>query len=133
LKGGIDMLQSELESLVMRNGEEIPQMAFEAAERFYMSDNVYHEYNNPHGADETKQEFARRVFGGKVNTLRTFTLKLVREAIHENEYCLRGCRVHEDKAEMERMNRRIVEQISWECCGGHTEYNVQTYVMNHIK
>lgn len=127
------MLKSELERLVMRNGEDLPQMAFEAAERYYMSDNVYHEHNNPHGAYETKQEFARRVFGGKVNTLRTFALKLVREAIRENEYYLRGCRVHEDAKEMARMGRLIAEQTTWECCGGHTEYNMQTYIMARIK
>ena len=127
------MMKSELEALTMRNGEELPQMAFESAERYYMSDNDFHKYNNPHGTAETKQEFARRVFGGKVNTLRTFTLKMVREAIRENEYCLRGCRVHEDAKEMARMNRRIVEQKTWECCGGHTEYNVQQYVMANIK
>jgi hypothetical protein len=133
MKGGIDMMKSELEELTMRSGEELPWMAFEAAERHYMSDNVYHERNNAHGIDETKQEFARRVFGGKVNTLRTFALKLVQEAIRENEYCLRGCRVHEDKAEMNRMSRLIAEQTAWECCGGHTEYSVQKYVMARIK
>ena len=127
------MTLQELESLTMREGEHLSPMAHEAAERFYMSDNVYHQYNNPHGVDETKQEFARRVFGGKVNTLRTFALKLVRESICENEYCLRGCRVHEDKEEMNRMNRAIVKQGTWECCGGHTEYNIEKYIMANIK
>ena len=127
------MLRSELEALTMRNGEELPQMAFESAERYYMSDNDFHKYNNPHGTAETKQEFARRVFGGKVNTLRTFTLKMVREAIRENEYCLRGCRVHENPEEIDRMNRRIVEQKTWECCGGRTERSVVEYIAGRIR
>jgi hypothetical protein len=125
------MMKSELESLVMRDGIELSQMAFEAAERYYMSDNYYHQSNNPHGAEETKQEFARRVFGGKVNTIRTFALKLVRESIKENRYCLSGCTI--DAKEMEHMDRLIVEQTTWECCGGHTEYNVQRYVMANVK
>lgn len=127
------MMKSELEALIMRNGEELPQMAFEAAERHYMTDNTYHQHNNPHGSNETKQAFARRVFGGRVNTLRTVALKLAREAIRENEYCLRGCRVHEDAAEMARMNHLIAEHTVRECCGGHTDYSVLTYVTANIK
>lgn len=127
------MTRQELETLTMRDGEHLPQMAYEAAERYYMSDNYYHEYNNPHGADETKQEFAQRVFGGKVNTLRTFALKLVQESIRENEYCLRGNPTHEDKAEMERMNRLIADQLTWEACGGKFRYDIQQYVISRIK
>lgn len=127
------MTRQELESLTMRNGEQLSQMAHEAAEHFYMSDNAYHEHNNPHGIEETKQEFAKRVFGGKINTLRTFALKLVQESIKENEYCLRGCPVHEDAEEMNHMNRLIVEQDTWEACGGHTDYCVYNYVIARIK
>lgn len=127
------MTLQELESLTMRNGQHLSQMAYEAADRFYMSENVYHEYNNPHGIDETKQEFARRVFGGKTNTIRTFALKLVQESIRDNEYCLRGIRTHEDKKEMERMNRLIAEQDTWEACGGKFDYDIQRYVMARIK
>jgi len=127
------MMKSELETLVMRKGEELPQMAFEKAEHYYMSDNAYHKANNPHGVDETKQEFACRVFGGKVNTIRTFALKMAREAIRENEYCVRGCRAHENRSEMRRMNRLIALQSVWECCGGHKRYDVQRYVLNKLK
>lgn len=122
------MLKTELESLVMRNDETLPQMAFEEVERYYMSANIYHQYNNPHGIEETKQEFAQRVFGGKVNTLRTFALKMVKESIKENEYCLRGNSTHEDKEEMEHMSRLIAEQVTWECCGGRVDYDVKNYV-----
>ena len=127
------MTLQELESLTMREGTHLSPMAHEAAERYYMSDNVYHEQSNAHGIDETKQEFARRVFGGKVNTLRTFALKLVQESIRDNEYCLRGCRSHEDKAEMEHMNHLIADQLTWEACGGKFDYDIQRYVMAHIK
>lgn len=82
------MNKQEFESMAMRNDTKIGVMMYESIEHFYMSDNQYHKYNG--GINETKQEFVKRVFGGKINTPKTITHKIATEAINENRYALTG-------------------------------------------
>jgi hypothetical protein len=53
-----------------------------------MSDNRYHEQFG--GRDESKQDFVKRVFGGKVNTPKSIARKIADEANRENRWYLRG-------------------------------------------
>jgi hypothetical protein len=82
------MMKSEFEEMALRGSESIGQMMYESIERFYTSDNEYHQAHG--GINETKQEFVKRVFGGKVNTPKTIAEKIAREAIKENRWALRG-------------------------------------------
>ncbi len=82
------MIKSEFEKLTMRNDTQIGILMYESIEYFYMSDNDYHKYNG--GIDETKQDFIKRVFGGKINTPKTIATKIAHEAIKENRFALRG-------------------------------------------
>lgn len=83
------MTKQEFEKIAIRNGEEISQMLYDSIEHLYMSDNNYHEAHG--GVDETKQDFVRRVFGGKVNTSKSILKKTIAECRAENRYCLLGC------------------------------------------
>lgn len=82
------MTKKEFESLTLKGNAEIGIYTFESIERFYMSDNNYHASHG--GIDESKQDFVKRVFGGKVNTPKTITQKLANESIKENRWCLQG-------------------------------------------
>ena len=70
------MTKQEFEKMAIRNNETISTILYDAIERFYMSENHYHE---THGSiDETKQDFVKRVFNGKVNTPKTITIKITK-------------------------------------------------------
>lgn len=89
------MLQSEFENLTLRGNTHIPCVLYHEIEKFYVSDNDYARHV---GADkETKQQFVRRVFGGKVNTPASVARKIAAESIRENRYLLRGCTVSETR------------------------------------
>lgn len=81
-------MKSEFEEMTLRGNEPIGAMLYESIEHFYISDNDYHRAHG--GINETKQEFVKRVFGGKVNTPKTIVEKLTKESIAENRYVLRG-------------------------------------------
>ena len=82
------MLKEEFESLALRGNATIGAMMYESIEHFYMSDNDYH--NRFGGREETKQDFVKRVFGGKINTPKTIAKKIADEACKEDRWCLRG-------------------------------------------
>ena len=82
------MIKKEFEALALRGNAEIGPLMYDLIERFYMSDNGYHERHG--GLDETKQDFVRRVFGGKVNTPKTIARKIADESNRENRWALRG-------------------------------------------
>lgn len=68
------MTKSEFEQLAIRNNAgTITLPLYETIERFYMSESKYHQTHG--GINETKQEFVKRVFGGKVNTPKTILKK----------------------------------------------------------
>ena len=117
------MMKQEFQEMAIRENESsISDMIYESIERFYMSDNNYHRTHG--GIDETKQEFVKRVFGGKVNTPKTIAKKILIEAIKENTYCLQGCTVSKDKKRMDEMNLLISEQMAFEAienCGSKYE------------
>ena len=98
------MMKSEFEKLAIRNNEEISYPLFETVERFYMSENEYHRTHG--GVNETKQEFVKRVFGGKVNTPKTVLKKIIDEAIRENTWALGR---PSQKENYDRMNAMIAE------------------------
>lgn len=103
------MMKSEFEKLAIRNNEEISYPLFETIERFYMSDNEYHKTHG--GIYETKQEFVKRVFGGKVNTPKSALKKIIDEAIRENTWALGG-RI-DTKENYDRMNAMIAEHYTY--------------------
>ena len=104
------MMKSEFEQLSIRkNAGEITLPLYETIEKFYMSDNEYHQIHG--GINETKQEFVKRVFGGKVNTPKTILKKIIDEAIRENTYCLQG--TSNTKEDYDRMNACIKEHYTW--------------------
>ena len=78
------MMKHEFEALAMRGNAEIGMLMYESIERYYMSDSDYHQQHG--GRNESKQDFVKRVFGGKVNTPRT----IADEANRGNRWCLRG-------------------------------------------
>lgn len=101
------MMKHEFETLAVRNGGgTINGYLFESIEHLYMSDNHYHQYNNPQGIDESKQAFVNRVFSGKVNTAKTILAKTIAELQRENRYCLQG---NATEAELERHDRLIAQ------------------------
>ena len=104
------MNKQEFEQLALRNNETISQMIFNSIEHFYMSNNVYHEYHG--GIEENKQDFVKRVFGGKVNTPKTITEKLIKESIKENRYCLQGNSTA-TKDRLDEMDRLITEHYMY--------------------
>lgn len=104
------MTKAEFEQLAIRNNAgTITSPLYETIERFYMSENEYHEKHG--GINETKQEFVKRVFGGKINTPKTILKKIIAESIHENTWCLRGTR--NTKADYDRMNACIKEHYTY--------------------
>lgn len=82
------MTKQEFERLAIRGNATISCLLYNTIERFYMSENNYHAAHG--GIDETKQEFVKRVFGGKVNTPKTILNKIIAESQRENRWCLQG-------------------------------------------
>jgi len=83
------MDRQEFETLAIKKGRvEIPQQLYDEVEYFYMAENDYHA--NHGGVDEGKNDFVNRVFGGKVNTLKSIIIKISSEACKENRWALRG-------------------------------------------
>ena len=80
------MMKSEFEALALRNDATIGPALYEAIERFYTSENDYHATHG--GLYETKQQFVKRVFGGKVNTPHSIAVKIAAESIRENRWFL---------------------------------------------
>lgn len=104
------MTRKEFETLAMKENKEIPQALYEAIEYFYMADNDYHAHHG--GVDENKAAFVVRVFGGKINTLRSVFAKLVKECIRENRWALRGnpsCTA----SKLRGMDRAILSHYRW--------------------
>ena len=99
------MLQHEFEKLALRGNATISNALYEAIEAFYMSDNYYHQRHG--GTQESKQDFVKRVFGGKVNTPQTILKKITAEAIRENHYCLQGTST--TKPQLDAMDTRLTE------------------------
>jgi hypothetical protein len=105
------MIKQEFEGLALRGNAEISQLLYDTVERYYMSDNNYHAAHG--GIYETKQQFVKRVFGGKVNTPRTICEKMIKEAQKENRWCLQGCK-SATKDRLDDMDEMIAEHIRWE-------------------
>lgn len=99
------MLKHEFEKLALRGNATISNALYEAIESFYMSDNYYHQRHG--GAQESKQDFVKRVFGGKVNTPQTILKKITAESIRENRYCLQGTTT--TKTQLDAMDTRLTE------------------------
>lgn len=105
MKGKMTMMKHEFETLALRNDAEIGVEMYAAIERFYISDNEYHEKHG--GVWESKRDFVRRVFGGKVNTPKTIAEKIAAESIKENRWALRGLDI--SKTELDRMDSVITD------------------------
>lgn len=104
------MMKHEFEALALRGTATISRTLYDTIERYYMSGNCYHEAHG--GADESKQHFVKRVFGGKINTPKTILEKIIKEAQFENRWCLHGTST--TKAELDRMDYMIADQLTWE-------------------
>jgi hypothetical protein len=116
------MMKNEFEEMTIRSNESISDTLYETIERFYMSENEYHRCHG--GINETKQEFVNRVFGGKVNTVKSIAKKVLLERISENTYCLNGCQ-SATKKRLDEMNLLLAEQTAWEVYGNcGVEYQV---------
>lgn len=99
------MEKAEFEALALRNNAQIGPTMYDAIERFYMADDEYHAAHG--GANETKQEFIKRVFGGKVNTPKTIAKKIAAESMRNNHWCLVGTSV--SKKRLDEMDTLIEE------------------------
>lgn len=99
------MLKHEFEKLALRGNATISNALYEAIEAFYMSDNYYHQRHG--GTHESKQDFVKRVFGGKVNTPQTILKKITAESIRENRYYLQGTAT--TKPQLDAMDTRLTE------------------------
>jgi SNF2 family DNA or RNA helicase len=99
-------MKSEFEEMTLRGNAEIGAMMYDSIERFYMSDSEYHDKFG--GRNESKQDFVKRVFGGKVNTPKTVAEKIAKEAVTENRYALRG-NPSATKARLDEMDALITE------------------------
>lgn len=104
------MMKSEFETLAMKNSDTISATLYKTIERFYMSENDYHQTHG--GTDESKLGFCKRVYGGKVNTPATILKKTITEAIKENRYALLGCDISEER--LSEMDSLIKDEITWE-------------------
>lgn len=110
------MLKEEFEILAIRDNSpkhEISGLLYDTIERFYTSDNDYHRTHG--GINETKQEFVKRVFGGKVNTPRTILAKIIAESCRENRDALQ----YNDAANKKRLDEMdvcIAENYTWRAC-----------------
>ena len=100
------MNKQEFEKLAIRGDGTISTTLYEKIERYYMSDNRYHEAHG--GVDENKIDFIKRVFGGKINTPKTIVEKIAKESIKENRWCLQG-NPSADKKRLDEMDARIWE------------------------
>jgi len=111
------MLKEEFENLTLRSRETISGLLYDTIERLYTSENDYHSHNNPNGINESKQEFCKRVFGGKANTAKSILAKTIRESMKGNRYCLQ----YEGKSEMDfdRLEKLITEQYTWQAQRNH--------------
>lgn len=105
------MLKSEFEAMAIRNGGHISNLLYATIEHFYASENDYHAAHG--GIEESKQNFVRRVFGGKVNTPESILRKITAEAIAENRYALRG-NATATPERLEEMDKAITEQRAFE-------------------
>ena len=101
------MMQSEFEKLALRNDATIGPELYASIERFYVSENDYKARHGINGIYETKRDFVRRVFGGKVNTPKTIAEKIALEAIRENRWALQGCDVSPER--LKRMDEVIMD------------------------
>lgn len=99
------MMKYEFEKLAMRNDKEIGQEMYNSIERFYTSENDYKASHGINGIYETKQDFVKRVFGGKVNTPKSICRKIIAESCRENRYALQGCNVSKER--LEEMDKAI--------------------------
>jgi hypothetical protein len=105
------MMKQEFEALAIRGSETISPVLYDTIERMYNSENEYHAMHG--GVDESKHDFVKRVFGGKVNTAKTILKKITEEVINENRYALRGCpSVTEER--LAEMDAKIAEHLAWE-------------------
>ena len=100
------MMKHEFEALALKGSAEIGAMMYDSIERFYMSDNNYHAQFG--GRDESKQDFVKRVFGGKVNTPKSIARKIADEANKENRWFLRG-NAHAGQKELDHHETLIRE------------------------
>ena len=98
------MMKEEFEALALKGNAKIGPKMYDSIERFYMSDTLYHRQFG--GRDESKQDFVKRVFGGKINTPKTIARKIADEANRENRWCLR---YHATKARLDEMETLIRE------------------------
>lgn len=98
-------MKNEFEKYAMRGNATISVALYEEIEVFYMSDNEYHQRHG--GTQESKQDFVKRVFGGKVNTPQAILKKITAEAIKENRYCLRMTSIAE--SQLDAMEARLTE------------------------
>lgn len=106
------MTKQEFETLAIReNGGTISTTLYGTIERLYMSDNEYHQAHG--GADESKRDFIRRVYGGKVNTANSILHKTITEARKENRWCLRG-NGSATKDRLDHMDALMANHITWE-------------------
>ncbi len=105
------MTKAEFENLAIRGNGTISGLLYDTIERFYMSENYYHEAHG--GINETKQEFVKRVYGGKVNTPKTILKKTIAESQKENRWCLRGNKTA-TKGRLDEMDLLIEEHLTWE-------------------
>lgn len=110
------MKKEEFECMTIRENSEkheISGLLYDTIERFYMSDNDYHRTHG--GLNETKQEFVKRVFGGKVNTPKTILTKIITESIKENRDALQYNDAA-NKKRLDEMDACIAESYTWRSC-----------------
>ena len=104
------MMKHEFEALALRGNAHISSALYDTIERYYTSLSRYHEVYG--GLNESKQEFVKRVFGGKINTPKTVLDKIIKEAQFENRWCLYGTSV--SSSELYHMDCVIADQLTWE-------------------
>lgn len=103
------MMQCEFEALAMRGSGSISPLLYQSIEHFYTAENEYHKTHG--GIDETKHEFVKRAFGGKVNTPKTILAKAIKMAQDENRFALMGCNV--SKTRLDEMDALIAEHYNY--------------------
>ena len=103
------MMKHEFEALAIRGIGTISPALYDTIESMYNSENDYHAAHG--GINENKQDFVKRVFGGKVNTPKTILEKITREVIKENRYALQGCTV--TQARLLEMDKLITQHLQW--------------------
>ena len=103
------MMQCEFEALALRGDQTVSGLLYQSIEHFYTSDNDYHKTHG--GIYETKREFVKRAFGGKVNTPKTILSKAIKIAQEENRFALMGCNV--SKTRLDEMDELIAEHYRY--------------------